>query len=162
MKKTLAIAALALLVAGAAQAQTASITATAVVAGPLGLTSSSNLDFGTVIPGTARVVDPLANTSAGTFVFAGGANAQLSLTWVFPATLTDGTNTMPVTFAPVYNTTNVQGSAVALTTPVDLTRRLSGTGTGYIWVGGTVTPAAGQVANTYTGTVQLTYGYTGN
>ncbi len=162
MKKTFAVAALALMVAGAAQAQTASITATAVVAGPLSLTAGTNLDFGTVIPGTARTIDPLTSASAGSFTLAGGANAQLSLTWVLPANLTDGTNNLPVTFTPVFNGTNVQASATTLTTPVDATRRLSATGTGYIWVGGTVTPAVAQVQGTYTGTVQLTAAYTGN
>ena len=82
MKKTLAMVAVALLVASAAHAQ-ATITATAIVAGPLSLTSSSNLDFGTVIPGTARTIDPLTSASAGTFVFSGGPNAQLALTWAF-------------------------------------------------------------------------------
>ena len=57
---------------------------------------------------------------------------------------------------------NAQAGATVLTQPTDNTRRLSGTGTGYIWVGGTATPAGGQVAGTYTGTITLTYGYTGN
>ncbi len=162
MKKTFAIAALALLVAGAAQAQTANITATAIVAGPLSLTSSSNLDFGTVIPGTARTIDPLTSASAGTFVFSGGPNAQLALTWTLPANLTSGANNLPVSFAPVFNSANAQAGATALTTPTDNTRRLSGTGTGYIWVGGTATPAVAQAAGTYTGTITLAYGYTGN
>lgn len=161
MKKTLAMVAVALLVASAAHAQ-ATITATAIVAGPLSLTSSSNLDFGTVIPGTARTIDPLTSASAGTFVFSGGPNAQLALTWAFPANLTSGVNTLPVTFNPVFNSANAQAGATVLTQPTDNTRRLSGTGTGYIWVGGTATPAGGQVAGTYTGTITLTYGYTGN
>ena len=156
MKKTLAITALAFLVAGAAQAQVnATITATAVVAGPLGLTAGANLDFGTVIPGTARTIDPLTSASAGTFSLTGGANAQLSLTWTVTANLSDGgANTMPISYVAVYNGTNVQGSATALTMPLDATRRLSATGT--------VTPAAGQVATTYSADVRLDAAYTGN
>ena len=164
MKKTLAIAALALLVAGAAQAQVnASITATAVVAGPLGIAAGNNLNFGTVIPGTARVIDPLTSTSAGSFTLTGGANAQLNLSWSVPANLTDGApgHTLPVTFAATYGATATQSAATALTLP-DLTRRLSATGNAYIWVGGTVTPDPAQFVATYSGTVQVTASYTGN
>lgn len=166
MKKSFALAALALLVAGAAQAQTtASITATALVAGPLSVVANQNLDFGTVIPGTPRTIDPLLSASAGRFTLTGGANAQVQLTWTFPAgnVLSDGaTHTMPVTFTPVYNTVSTQATATALITPVDANRRLSGAGDAYIWVGGTVTPGAGQFVATYNGTVQLDVAYTGN
>jgi hypothetical protein len=163
MKKTLAIAALALLVAGAAQAQVnASITATAVVAGPLGIAAGNNLNFGTVIPGTARVIDPLTSTSAGSFTLTGGANAQLNLSWTVPTDLVDGAgHTLGVTFAATYGTTATQSAATALTLP-DLTRRLSAAGDAYIWVGGTATPLVGQFVATYTGTVQVTAAYTGN
>ncbi len=162
MKKTLAIAALALLVAGAAQAQVnASISASAIVAGPLGIAAGTNLDFGTVIPGTARTIDPLTSASAGSFTLTGGANAQLNLSWTVPANLTSGANTLPVSFSATYNTTATQASATALVLP-DLTRRLSASGNAYIWVGGTATPAVGQVVATYTGTIQMTAAYTGN
>lgn len=166
MKKTLAVAALALLVTGAAQAQVnANITATAIVASDLGLAAGANLDFGTVIPGTVRTVDPLTSGSAGTFTLTGGPNAQLQLNWTFPVgnVLSDGaSHTMAVTFTPVYSSANAQGGATSLTTPNDGTRRLSATGNGYIWVGGTVTPLVGQFVATYTGTVRLDASYTGN
>jgi hypothetical protein len=166
MKKLFAVAALALLAAGAAQAQTASITATAIVAGPLTLTNTGNLDFGTVIPGTPRTIDPTISASAGSFSLGGGSNAQISLTWTFPqgAFLVDASaNPLPVTYTAVYNTASVQSGAGVLNLAGD-TRRLSAPGgQGYVWVGGTVSPAAvGQAFTTYTATVQLSAAYTGN
>ncbi len=163
MKKTLAIAAVALLVAGAAQAQSsASISATASIAANLGVARVTDLAFGTVFPGFARTVDPITGgASAGSFSLTGQANAQLNLTWSVPANLTDGgTNLLPVAFTASYNTTNSQATSTSLTIP-DNTKRLSGTGQAFVWIGGTVTPAGNQAVASYSGTVQLTAAYTG-
>jgi hypothetical protein len=168
MKKLLAVAVLALVAAGAAQAQTANIQATATVATPLTLTAGTALDFGAVFPGFTRTINPLTSTSAGTFHLVGEAGAQVSLTFTLPATLTGPGSPLTMTYgatAATYGTTATQGSSTPFnpaTAGYLVNLAAGGSGTGYVWVGGSVTPPAGQTAGAYAGTITLGAAYTGN
>lgn len=170
MKKSLAVAVLALVAfSGVAQAQTAQIQATATVATVLTVNAGAPLDFGTVFPGFSRTINPLTSTSAGSFTLGGQAGAQVSLSFsTLPASLTGPGAPLVVTYgatAASYGTTNVQAAA----TPFDpavaghlVNLSAGGAGNGYLWIGGTVNPPAGQTSGTYTASIVLAAAYTGN
>jgi len=150
----------------AAKAQSASITATAVVAGALTVTNVRNLDFGTVIPTFTRTVLPSDPTS-GHFRIDGGVNAEVQLLFSsLPGTLTgvNPANTLPgVTYTGTYNTTDAGGAGTSFTPSGGLTTRLGpALGQLHIYLGGSVSVVAGQASDTYTGTITLDASYTGN
>jgi hypothetical protein len=150
-----------------AKAQSASITATAIVAGALTVTNQRNLDFGTVIPTFPRTVLP-ADPTSGHFQIEGGVNAEVDLTFTsLPAVLTGITpgNTLAVaSYSGTYNTADAGGAGTSFTPASGLTTRLGATVPArlHIYIGGAVTAPAGQAADTYTGTITLTAAYTGN
>lgn len=165
MKKVLAVAALALVLTSVAQAQTqtANITVNATVAGALSMSPlTGTLDFGTLIQnGPAHTINPASDASAIAFTLTGGANAGLNIHVPATATLLSGANTMPLALLANYSTTNTQASGTALTLGGDTSKRLSSGGAGYMWLGGTVTPAVAQAAGAYTVSVTVTAAYTG-
>lgn len=146
-----------------AEAQSASLTATAIVAGALNLSSSRDLNFGTVIPGINRVIQETDPTS-GAFLVVGGVNAEVDLSYSsLPANLTDGVNNLPVSYTGTWNTSDAGGTGTSFTPTLGLTTRLdAATGELYVYMGGTVTPGAGQPAGTYNATITLDAAYTGN
>ncbi len=147
---------------GKAQAS-ASITASATVAGALTVTNARDLGFGTVIPGFARTVNTTDATS-GHFQIDGGVNAEVAVTFSsLPADLTDGVNLLPITYTSTYNTTDAGGAGTNFVTAGGVTTRLdAASGQLHIYIGGTVTPAAAQIPNLYQGTITLDASYTGN
>jgi hypothetical protein len=170
MKRILTPAALAVLAAGAvavapspAKAQ-ASITATATVATALTVTAGNNLDFQLVIPGFTKTV-AVSDATAGTFTLAGGAGAEVALSFTsLPANLDDGLgDLLPISYTAVHNTVNdpVTG-ATAFAPGSGSTTNLSGTGQLWVFLGGTVDATSQFTAGTYTGTVTMTAAYTGN
>jgi len=164
MKKVLAVAALALVLTSVAQAQSASIGASATVATPLTVTAGQALAFGSVFPTFTRTILPTDATS-GSFTLAGQAGAQVALTFTLPANLTFGANNLPVTYSTTAAAHNVTNSRVGATTinPATVNNALLDAGTGnlYVFIGGAVTPAA-QPAGSYVGTITLAAAYTGN
>ncbi|KPK03762.1 MAG: hypothetical protein AMS20_09960 [Gemmatimonas sp. SG8_28] len=160
-----AVAAGALLhVPSVSQAQaTASITASATVAGALTATNLRDLSFGTVIPGFTRTVTP-SDATSGHFQIDGGVNSEVQVQFTaLPQNLTDGTNTLPITYTSTYNTADAGGSGTTFT-PVDgVTTRLdAATGQLHIYIGGSIVVPAGQVAGLYQETITLSASYTGN
>ena len=149
------------MVPGRATAQSASISATATVAGALSVTAGNNLAFGTVIPGFNRTI-LVSDAGAGTFSLTGGANAQVALSFTLPANLTSGANNLAVAFTGAYNVSNNVATSTAFTPSSGVTTRLDGTtGSLFVWLGGTLTVPAGAVAGAYSGTVTLNASYTG-
>ena len=150
----------------AAQNQTDSdqLTATAVVAAAITVARVSDLDFGTVMPNFGRTI-LFTDAGAGYFQVTGAAAAEVSLAFsILPANLSDGTNTLPVSFTARHNTaadptggTTFDPAVGEPGTALDAT-----TGTLHVYVGGAVTAAGTQVAGTYTAQVELTAAYTGN
>ena len=141
----------------------ASITATADVAPALAVNAGNDLDFGQVIPGFMKTVD-VADATAGTFDLAGGAGAEVTISFSsLPTDLSSGPNLLPITYAGVHNTANdpVAG-ATSFTPSAGATTPLSGAGELYVFLGGTVDATGSPPAGTYTGTVTLTGAYTGN
>jgi Mat/Ecp fimbriae major subunit len=148
------------LAATAAEAQSANITATATVYQAMTITGARTLDFGNVFPGVAKAVAVAAATS-GRFDLTGQNSANVNLTFTLPANLTSGANNLPIgTWTGCTNTTNSTTGCASFTPSGSATpSAFGGTGSLYVWVGGTVTPAGNQPTGTYTGTVTLTAAY---
>ncbi|HET6578698.1 MAG TPA: hypothetical protein VFG66_10255 [Gemmatimonadales bacterium] len=168
-----AVAGAALMLVGAmstAQAQatpaTASITATATVAQALTAAKVRDLDFGATFGGIARTVLP-TDVSSGEVTLTGGANAEVTVSFTtLPAILTGPGVDIPLTYganAAAYNVAGTRAGATAFDPSTGSTTRLNNaTGLLSIYLGGTVSPAANQVAGTYTNTINLSAAYTGN
>ena len=156
-------------VASNADAQSASIVATANVQTPLTVTKGYDLNFTTVFPGVAKTVSPAtggaASAAASQVTIAGQANAEVAVSFVLPTALSNGGATMPLSFsaaAGCWNTAFNQSGCTTYDPSLTLTQRLHATsGNMYVWLGGTVTPAANQVAGTYTANVTMNVAYTG-
>ncbi len=154
------LAAILSLGASAAQAQSANITATAVVYQAMTVTGARTLDFGNVFPGVAKSVAVGAATS-GRFDLTGQASANVNVSFTLPTNLTSGANNLPIgTWTGCTNATNTTVGCTSFTPSAATTpTAFSGAGALFVWVGGTVTPGAAQAAGTYNGTVTLTAAY---
>lgn len=146
--------------ASVAQAQSANINATATVFQAMTVTGARDLAFGNVFPGVAKAVGVAAATS-GRFDLTGQASANVDLTFTLPANLTSGANNLPIgTWTGCTNGTNTTTGCTAFTPSASATSTaFSGAGALFVWVGGTVSPAANQAAGSYTGTVTMTAAY---
>lgn len=146
--------------ASVAQAQSANINATATVFQAMTVTGARDLDFGNVFPGVAKAVGVAAATS-GRFDLTGQASANVDLTFTLPTDLASGANLLPIgSWTGCTNGTNTTTGCASFTpsgTPT--ASSFSGAGALFVWVGGTVTPAANQPAGSYTGTVTMTAAY---
>jgi hypothetical protein len=149
--------------AAAAQSQSASINATAVVQQPLNVTAGNDLDFGNVLPGVNKAVAP-ADAGAGSFTIQGQGGYEVALTFTLPANLQDlSANNLAIgSWAGVHNTSNTPAGGTSLTPTALSNANLSGIGELFVFLGATVSPVAAQPAGTYSGTIQLDVAYTGN
>mgnify|MGYP000017531333 CR=1 FL=1 len=150
-----------------AYAATASSTATSIVMVPIAVTAGTVLDFGKFSAGasggtikvepdsTVAVTSTVlrgtgATSTAAQFTVTGDASNTYSIAYTGDATLANGINTMALT------------KVSALTAPTSTALVATGTltlGTQTIFVGGTLTVGASQVAGTYTGAVGVTVLY---
>lgn len=158
------VAAVAVIGASTAEAQASSnITASAIVAAALQATTVQNLAFGTVIPGTPRTIATTDATNAGIVRFFGGVNAEVNVTLpTLPTDLTDGVNLLPYSPTSAYALTQA-GAQTGFVPGAGATTRLdAATGFLYVFVAGQVSPAVGQAAGSYSGTITVQAAYTGN
>jgi hypothetical protein len=166
MKTALRTTFVALALSGAAlgvEAQTnnASIQATAVVQQPINVTGAANLAFGNVFPGVNKTV-AVTDGGAGRWDAAGQAAANVQLTFGLPATLSDGTNTLPIgTFTGHWNNTAASPSGGTSFSPSasPSNATFGAGGQLYVYIGASVTPATTQAAGTYSGSVSMTVVY---
>jgi len=162
-----AVAAAAALSVTTARAQTSAssnVTATATVAGALTAATVQGLGFGTVIPNFNRTVLP-TDPTAGIVEFSGALGSEVNVSFTsLPANLSDGaSHTLPIGSYSAGFAATQAGSQTGFTPASGATTRLdAGSGNLYVFVGGTVSPAAAQVAGTYTGTITIQAAYTGN
>jgi Domain of unknown function (DUF4402) len=156
-----ALAAIFSLAASAAQAQSANISATATVLTAMTVTGASPLAFGNVFPGVASTVAATNAPNSGRFDLTGSNSANVNLTFTLPTNLTSGANNLPIgTWTGCRNATNTTAGCTAFTPSASATAAaFSAAGALYVFVGGTVSPAANQAAGAYTGTVTLTAAY---
>lgn len=156
----------------AAQSATASIQAVAEVSDiQISIASLTQLRFGAVVPGTPRTIDPAVSLQAGKFEILGARRAEFTLSMTLPAQLTAGTGpfAIPIAFgatAGCYDERDRQNQCTTWDPGTTLTARIRPTpppnNTFYVWLGGTVTPAAAQVPGVYSAVVTASVAYTGN
>src|SRR5881398_85989 len=132
------------------------------------VTTLSALNFGSVPKGVATTVLPTA-AGAGAWQIQGSKNADVSMAFVLPAVLTNiqapPGSTMPVSFGATSarwnRATNNVAAATVFNPSVGATGKLGPPANPflYIWIGGTVTPAAAAKPGIYTGTIIVTIAY---
>jgi hypothetical protein len=162
----LAAVALALCSAGSAMAAptTATANSTSTVITPISITQKADLAFGKFIAGSGGTVTVstsgvrtntgvtliASTTTAAKFDVSGEKNATYAITIPTSVTLTGGSGTDTMSFAPVNDLT--AGGAVTGTVP---SGALDGSGKQSIYVGGVLTVAANQVSGDYSGALNV-------
>jgi hypothetical protein len=155
---------------GRAAAQSGAFVAADAVVVTVGMTIATlrDLNFGTVIKGAATTVLPTAAT-AGEWQITGSANAFVIISFTLPTLLTNiqalPGSTMPITFSATsarWNRANNNAAAGTAFNPA--TGAVGRFGpppnpTMYIWLGGTVNPAAAAKPGIYQGNVVVSLIY---
>jgi hypothetical protein len=145
--------------AASAQAQSGSITASATVLSAITVANGANLAFGNVTPGVNKTV-AITDAGAGRFDVTKAAATLVQLSFTLPANLANGVNNLPIaTWTGGWNTVNNAGTATAFTPSAGGTSLPSTGANLFVFVGATVSPAAAQVAGTYTGNVTMQAAY---
>ncbi|HEV8510504.1 MAG TPA: DUF4402 domain-containing protein [Gemmatimonadales bacterium] len=169
MKRSLLLAAGVCLTGRAAAQAGSSVSADAVVV-TVGMTIATlrDLNFGTVIKGVPTTVLPTV-AAAGEWQITGSGNAFVVISFTLPTTLTNlqalPGSTMPIAFSAVSaiwrRATNDPVGGNVFNPATGAVGRIGPTAnpTMYIWLGGTVSPAAAAKPGIYQGTivVSLTY-----
>jgi len=141
---------------------TDNISAKGTVITHITVTSKRDLDFGNdIVPGVVKAVDKAAANS-GKFSLAGQPNREMSITFTLPTTLSYSTNTMPISFSTTDAGYQTGASIVPFNPATVQNASFSATGTMDVFLGGTVTPSAGQVSGFYTAPVNISLQYTTN
>jgi len=149
---------------------TASTSVTAVVT-TVGLSIGQKADllFGAVTPGVSTVIDPRTAATPGMWEIHGSRSAEIAVSFVLPDSLRVGPHAMPIAFgaqAGCGRNRNQQNQCSYFDPAAGWVDRIRNNPTPkdtyYIWMGGTVSPAAGQFPGIYRGTITLTVAYTGN
>jgi len=143
----------------------ASVGATANVLAQLSASGAADLQFGDVIPGFSRTVAP-GDPDAGRFLIGGAGALEVSLSFAsLPSSLlhSDGVTQLPISFG---------GGSAAFGPSSAVISGLFDPSAGqttnlvddelHVRIGGTVAPASGQPAGSYSGVITLDVAYTGN
>lgn len=157
---------------GEAQSSSASMQVLAEVSDiQISIAPVAQLQFGDVMPGAVRTVDPSVSVEAGKFEILGARRAEFTLTMTLPSVLRAGPGpyAIPIAFGPAagchyprdrQNQCTLWDPATVLTARIRPTP--PPTNTFYVWLGGTVTPDAAQMPGVYSGIVTASVAYTGN
>ena len=139
-----------------------------VIGQGISITSLRNLNFGTVIKGVPSAVLP-TQAAAGEWQVQGNKNALVSIGFTLPTVLTNiqalPGSIMPISFGAAAALWNRGSNNVAGATPFDpsvgATGKLGPPANPYIyvWIGGTVSPAATAKPGIYTGTIIVSLAY---
>ena len=169
MRRALLLAACVGLTGRAAAQAGSSVSADAVVV-TVGMTIATlrDLNFGTVIKGVATTLQPTA-ASAGAWQVTGSANAFVTVSFTLPTQLTNiqalPGSTMPISFNATAARWNRANNNAAAGTPFNpatgAVGRFGPTANPnmYIWLGGTVNPAAAAKPGIYQGNVVVSLIY---
>jgi spore coat protein U-like protein len=161
-KVSTAVVAACIVAASTASAQSANINVTANVFQAIAVNGFRALDFGNVFPGVNKTIANNAATS-GRFDATGQVSANVNMTFTLPTDLVSGgganlpigswTGCWDADSDPNTGCTGFTPSASASAAS------FSGTGTLFVFIGGTVSPGASQAAGAYTATATLTLAY---
>jgi hypothetical protein len=176
-------------VAANAQDRSAEIAASAKVVDALSVTPDQDLNFGIVMQGVKKMVSVSGGTSdldggednttgvtVGKFLVNAGAGSSVTLSFIVPSNLKNGTIDLPILFnqgldgqpavTVAYGATSgsVTGLSVSADNSITFPSTPIGEGTAakngtYVWIGGVVNPSGNQANGSYTGTVTLTASY---
>ena len=166
MKLSLALALTTGVVSTSAQAQSASagIQANATILAALTATGVQDLDWGIVLYSTTNTL--LASDAAsGHFTVQGAPSAGVDVDFVFPATITNGTDNLTVnnwTGLQGINTTRGASAVFDPNTTTSLTLGGVATDVLNLYLGGDVTSAGGESAGLYTGNITMNVAYNGS
>lgn len=152
----------------AAQSAAAVPAEAVVVTVGMAITTLRDLGFGSVLQGVATTVPPDA-AAAGAWEVTGNPNAFASITFTLPAELTNiqalPGSTMPIAFGAGAARWRRGTNDPAGATPFDPATGATGrfgpppNPTLYLWVGGTVNPAATAKPGIYQGTIVVSLSY---
>jgi hypothetical protein len=144
----------------ALNAQTsATIQATATVLSALTVVAGTNLQFGNVTPGVNKTI-LATGAGAGRFDVTGSSAAPVNLTFTLPVNLVSGGNNLPIgTWTGVWNSINNPSGGTAFTPSAAATLAAPAATTLFVFVGAQVSPAAAQVAGSYSGNVVMSVVY---
>ncbi|CAN5914581.1 hypothetical protein BH11GEM1_BH11GEM1_00130 [soil metagenome] len=146
--------------AGAQASKSTTLTATAAVATDIAV-AGSPLNFGTAYRSEGAHSIAANVAGSGSFLVTGTAGSSVGTTFPsLPTDLLSGATTLPVTwvFATIAsNAACTTGTVGTGTVPSSLTLGVSGDSR--ICIGGTVTPAVGQLIASYTGTINITVAF---
>lgn len=143
------------------EAQTsADIQATATVLSAVTVTAGNDLQFGNVTPGVNKTIG-IADAGAGRFDVIKAATQGVTLSFTLPTDLTSGANNLPIgSWTGGWNTSATPAGATTFTPSPAGTNTAATAGTTIsVYVGATVSPAAAQVAGSYTGDVTMSVVY---
>lgn len=138
----------------------ANIQATATVLSAVTVAAGNDLQFGNVTPGVTKTT-AIADAGAGRFDVTKAASQGVTLSFTLPANLTAGANNLPIgSWTGGWNTTQTPAGATAFTPTAGGTNTTATAATTvFVYVGATVSPAAAQVAGSYTGDVTMSVVY---
>ena len=143
-----------------ATAQGANTTVMANVLQGIVVTPTQSLDFGNVFPGVNKTIAAAAGGSQGSFQVTGQANQNITLTFTLPANLVSGVNLLPVgSWTGWHNINPFSGPGVNFDPSSGQNTQLSALGQRFVYLGGTVSPAANQPAGFYSAVATLTVAY---
>jgi hypothetical protein len=157
MKNLIYVAVLLLIVSSLSFGQPSSATAnvTVTVNATLSIFNTQNLALGTVARGSAITVLS-TDAAAAAFTITGVENASTTITVAPPATLSNGTSTLPfVAEIPVANTTSTQSGATALAGTAGGSATTNAVGNLWLWIGGGVNVGIAQQSGNYSGTMTV-------
>ena len=159
-KLSTAVLAATVVAASNASAQSANINVTATVFQAITVTGTADLAFGNVFPGINKTI-AVADPTSGRWSATGQASAQVALTFTLPTNLVNGGNNLPITgWTGCHYSTNVPAGCTGFTPSGTATNAaFSAGGQLFVFIGGTVQPAANQVAGNYTAVATLTLAY---
>jgi hypothetical protein len=148
---------------GAAVLAGGGVTTAAAQGRPLSVRPSQGLTFGVVIAGVPTAVSRTDALNAGQLEIRGSRGTQVRVDFTLPAAMTGpGGALMPLTFGANdggWSQTPSIATALGFDPRVPLFATLSGNGRVYLYLGGTVTPAARQAPGAYTATITVTASY---
>ena len=156
--------------AGSAFAQefdkSADATATAQILQQLDIEKNEDIDFGTILDGTTATLDPRNGGSivnfdevfnVGKFTISGPNGQNIIINFDETVTLEGLGDDLTLNTDVIFNDEDDDAEAADLNTGGSAT--LSGSGSGFVWVGGNITVPGGQTAGEYAGTFNISVEY---
>jgi hypothetical protein len=120
------------------------------------VSQAADLTFGGVLPNVPLTIQP-SDAGSGRYIITGPKNKTVRLVFTLPSSMA-GTSSMPISFGPLsagYSQSS-SGTNMQLFDPRrPPTVTLNDSGTGYVFIGGTVQPASGQSPGPYTAAILL-------